>query len=182
MNSLNAVILIVVTYLTVFVSASFEFAALTGTRIDLLPPLIVYCGLSFGPGMLALEAVLAGLWFDTLSANPLGISILPLFLAGYVVQWNRELILRDQTYAQFVLGALASFAVPLLTLLMLLAAGRNPLFGWSSVWQWLVMALAGGVFAPVCFAVLDRLKLAFNYQPAIEPSFRADREIKRGRL
>ena len=39
---------------------------------------------------------------------------LPLFLAGLVIQRSRDLILRQQPFAQFVLGVSASAAVPLL--------------------------------------------------------------------
>ena len=45
---------------------------------------------------------LGGLWFDSLSANPLGVSVLPLFLVGLAIHLNRELILRDQAFAQVV--------------------------------------------------------------------------------
>ena len=50
--------------------------------------------------------------FDSLSANPLGVSVLPLFLVGFLIYRQRELILRDQPFAQFVLGLGASAAVP----------------------------------------------------------------------
>jgi hypothetical protein len=33
----------------------------------------------------ALLAVLGGMWFDTLSANPLGVSILPLAVIGFPI-------------------------------------------------------------------------------------------------
>ena len=49
-----------------------------GAQIDLLPALMVYAALNAGLPTVALLAVFGGLWFDTLSANPLGISILPL--------------------------------------------------------------------------------------------------------
>ena len=65
--------------------------------------------------------MLGGLWFDSLSANPLGVSVLPLFVVGLAIHVKRELIVRDQTFAQVVLGAAApALAVPLLTLLLLL--------------------------------------------------------------
>ena len=51
--------------------------------------------------------VSGGLWFDSLSANPLGITILPLLAIGFVIQLRRDLILRDQSFAQFVIGVAA---------------------------------------------------------------------------
>jgi len=64
--------------------------------------------------------------FDSLSANPLGISVLPLS-RRFAIDSRRELILRDQVFAQVVLGLLASAIVPTLTVLMLLSTGKSPL-------------------------------------------------------
>lgn len=125
--------------------------------------------------------VCGGLWLDSLSANPLGISVLPLFLVGLLIQRSRDLILRQEPFAQFVLGASASAAVPLLTLLLLVNTNVQPLIGWFSLWQWLVLSAVGGVATPVWFGFFDRLGQALNYRPVGETSFRADREIKRGK-
>src|SRR5208283_1757969 len=111
---------------------------LLGAQVDLLPALIVYAGLSADLVTVALLAFLGGLGFDALSANPLGVSVLPLFAIGLAIYANRELILRDQTFAQWSLGLAASAAAPPLTLVILLTTGHKPLLGWGSLWQWLV--------------------------------------------
>jgi hypothetical protein len=182
MSTLNMIILFAATYLAVFVSGYWNgFRAFFGTQFDLLPALMVYCGLTGNLTTLTAQAIWAGCLFDSLSANPLGITIVPLFLAGLVIHQQRELILREQPYAQFVLGTLASAAVPALTMLLLLAGGQEPLVGWGSLWQWVVLALAGGGFTPICFWFFDRLNRMLNYESVTETSFRSDREIKRGR-
>jgi cell shape-determining protein MreD len=182
MNSLNVIALVLAAYLAVYFQACQNVLPdLCGAQIDLLPPLMVYCALNTGLAVFTIVAILGGLWFDAFSANPLGITILPLFLIALVIHWNRELILRDQRYAQFILGCLASALVPLLTVLLLFGGGHKPLIGWGSLWQWLVMVLVGGAFSPVFFWLFDRLNRAFNYQRLPESSFRQDREIKRGR-
>jgi hypothetical protein len=43
---------------------------------------MIYASLSSGFATVALIAVLGGLWFDSLSANPLGVSVLPLLVIG----------------------------------------------------------------------------------------------------
>jgi hypothetical protein len=129
----------------------------------------------------ALLAVCGGLFFDSLSANPLGVSILPLFAVGLAVCWRRELILRDQPYAQFVLGLGASATAPLLTVLLLLTAGYSPLLGWGSLWQWLVMSLGGAIATPVFFALFGWSERVLGNRPTSETSFRSDREIRRGK-
>src|SRR5215212_985618 len=117
MSALNTIFILVVAFVAVFVETSFgTFRRLLNVQIDLLPGLIVYASLSAGMTTVSLVAVLGGLWFDSLSANPLGVSILPLFLIGFAVQQFSHLILREQTYAQLVLGSMASGLAPLFTL------------------------------------------------------------------
>ena len=75
----------------------------------------------------------------------------------------------------------ASAIAPVITVLALLTLEQSPLLGWGSLWQWLVMSIGGGVATPLFFFIFDRLNYALGYQPIIESSFRADREIRRGR-
>ena len=182
MNWLNSILVFSVVFLAVFLEASFDGVRnLLGAQIDLLPALMVYASLSLSlPTILSL-AVLGGLWFDSLSANPLGISVLPLLPPGFLIYARRDLILREQFYAQLVLGLLASGAAPVMTLLMLSCTRQVPALGWYSAWQWLVMTVGGGCFTPVCFRLFDGLNHALVYRPAVETSFRLDRQIKRGR-
>src|SRR5258707_756926 len=144
MSWLHTFLVLAAAFLAVFLQATFNGVRnLLGAQIDLLPSLVVYTALSGGLATLALVAVCSGLWFDSLSANPLGISVLPLFFVGFLIHRYRGLILRDQLYAQWVLGLSASAAAPVLTLLLLLNTETRPLIGWFSLWQWLVMAAAG---------------------------------------
>jgi cell shape-determining protein MreD len=181
-NHLNTFVILVVAYLAVFI-ASFPHGLRDwlGAQVDALPVLMVYCGLTTGLGTLTLTAVLGGLWFDSLSANPLGATVLPLFLTGLAVHHSRELILRDELFARFLVGATASACVPLLTVLLLYANGKQPLLGWPSLWQWSIMSVGGGILTPFCFWFFDRLNEVLAYKHPVEVSFRSDREIKRGR-
>jgi cell shape-determining protein MreD len=124
---------------------------------------------------------LGGLWFDSLSANPLGISILPLFAVGLGIFVIRELILRDQLFAQFVIGFIASAATPILTLILLLSTGHSPLLGWGSIWQIAVMSAGGALATPLFFVLFEWLHRALAHARITETSFRPDREIRRGR-
>ena len=182
MNWLNTIFILVAAFLAVFWEAAFNGVRhLLGGQIDLLPPLIVYASLTASLSTVSALAVLGGLWFDSLSANPLGVSVLPLFVIGLAIYINRELILRDQIFAQFVLGLGASAAVPILTLLLLLTAGHAPLFGWGTLWQLLVMSLGGAVATPIFFELFGWLHRVLGDHPATQSSFRPDREIRRGR-
>jgi hypothetical protein len=182
MTTFHTILILLAAFLAVFWEAAFPGTSRwLHAQVDLLPPLMVYAGLCTGLTTIALLAVCGGLFFDSLSANPLGISILPLFVVGLAVYWRRELILRDQPYAQFVLGLGASAAVPILTVLLLLTAGHRLLLGWGSLWQWLVMIAGGAAATPVIFVLFDWCQHALGYQPQTETSFRPDREIRRGR-
>ena len=183
MRSLNTLFILLAAFLAVFWEAAFPgVRQLVGAQIDLLPPLMVYASLHRGVASVSLLASLGGLWFDSLSANPLGVSVVPLFLVGLALQINREFILRDQTFAQIALGLAASAAVPALTVLALLTMGHNPLLGWGTLWQWLVMSLGGAVATPIFFVLFGWLDRTFIDGGATQQSsFRPDREIRRGR-
>jgi rod shape-determining protein MreD len=181
MKVLNTILILLTAYLVVFLEAALGVRHWLGAQVDLLPALMVYAALTSGLGAVSLLAVVGGLWFDSLSANPLGISVLPLFTAGFLVHFKRELILRRQVFAQFILGLTASALVPLGNLLLLFSAGQSPLFGWGTLWQWVVMTLGGGLLTPVCFRFFGAVHHALFYRPLTPMPFRHDREIQRGR-
>ncbi len=182
MNWLNTVLVLAMAFLAVFWEAAFQLVRhLLGAQIDLLPALVVYASLSAGFSTLCLLTVCGGLWYDSLSANPLGVSILPLFLVGLALYSQRELILKDQPFAQFVLGAVASTVTPALALILLLTTGHAPLLGWGTLWQLLVMGIGGAIATPVFFVIFEWLQKTLMHGHAVQTSFRPDREIRRGR-
>ncbi len=182
MTTLSNILILLTALLAVFgQSAVTGVHQLLGARVDLLPALMVYTALSSGPAMMITLAVVGGLFFDTLSANPLGTSVLPLLIVGFLVQLRRDLILREQIYAQFVLGLFASTVAPAMAILILLTLGQSPLLGWGSLWQWTVMSVGGAVATPIFFITFGWLNHALGYQRIIETSFRPDREIRRRR-
>jgi len=182
MNVFNTILILAAAFLAVFGEAVLGAPRnLLGAQIDLLPALMVYAALSSDMVTVSLLAVAGGLWFDSLSANPLGITIVPMMAAGFPICLRRDLILRGLPFAQLVLGAAASALVPALTLLFLLNSDRQPLIGWGTLWQLIVMAAGGAVATPFLFSLFGWCGQALGYKPRIETSFRPDREIQRGR-
>ena len=182
MNLFNTFLVLAAAFLVVFVETAVSAPRVwLGTQIDLLPALMVFAALSTNLATASLLAVAGGLWFDPLSANPLGVTILPLMAVGFPIAVRRDLILRGLPFAQLVLGAAASALVPALTLMLLLNSGRQPLIGWGSLWQWVVMTAGGAVATPFIFSLFGWCNHALGYQPRTETSFRPDREIQRGR-
>jgi hypothetical protein len=132
MNLFNTFLVLAAAFLVVFVETAVSAPRVwLGTQIDLLPALMVFAALSTNLATTSLLAVAGGLWFDSLSANPLGVTILPLMAVGFPIAVRRDLILRGLPFAQLVLGAAASALVPALTLMLLLNSGRQPLIGWG---------------------------------------------------
>ena len=169
-------------YFAIFAEARIEFIRnLTGAQIDVLPGLMVYAGISFRRSFAISSAIILGLLFDSLSANPLGASAFSLALLAFAVSYFRELLLSDRFFTHWILGLCASAVVPALTLAYLQLDGRSPLLGAGTFWQWALMTAGGGALTPLWFKVFDRLDLAFRYKEVPESVFRSDRQIARGR-
>jgi hypothetical protein len=182
MNALSTIFILAIAYVAVFLEAHVGFVRNSlGVQIDVLPALMVFAALTSDIITVIALAVIGGLLFDSLSLNPLGVSILPLFLIGVVIHRRRELLMRQHFFAQCMMGAVAGVLHPLLTLFLLMNGGNVPLVGWRSLWQLFVLAWAGGLATPLFFKVFARVQYALSYQPRAETPFRADRQIKRGR-
>ena len=180
MNVFNTILILAAAFLAVFAESAFSLPRqLFGAQVDLLPALMIYAALNTNVVTVSLLAALGGLWLDALSANPLGVSILPLFAVGFPVCLRRDLILRELPFAQVILGAVASAVVPALSILMLLTAGQEPMLGWGSLWQWLVMTAGGAAATPIVFEFFNWCQQTLGYQPQTETTFRPDREIRR---
>ena len=78
MTILNTILVLVAALVAVFIESAWDWPrSWLGAQIDLLPGLMVYVSLSAGLTAITLLAVVGGLGFDSLSANPLGVSVLP---------------------------------------------------------------------------------------------------------
>lgn len=183
MSVLHTVLVLATAYVAVFLQAALPgLRPLLGVQVDLLPALMVYAALQTDLSTVALLAVVGGLGFDSLSANPTGTTVLALLSLGLALHNRRGLILREQLFAQSVLGALAGVLVPVLGVLVLLSLGEEPLLGWGSLWQLLVLAGTGGVLTPLMFRGFGAAQRALAYRQVTTTSFRPDRDIRRGRF
>jgi rod shape-determining protein MreD len=166
----------------VFAQAAFNWPRrLLGVQVDLLPALMVFTSLRLGIGSILMLAFAGGLSMDALSLNPLGVSPLPLCVVGMLIHLKREQILKEERVAQVLLGMGASAAVALGTLALILSVGESPLLGMRFFWDLTVLTVGGGVAAPLIFTLMKLLENALTYQVHSQPSFRPDREIRRGR-
>lgn len=176
------ILLMACAYLAIFVEARFDLIRL-GLRcqLDLLPPLMVFASLKLGLPAVVILSVFGGLLLDSISANPLGVTTLSLFVVGWLIHANKGFLLRDERYAQFVLGMVAGVAVPLISLTLLANLIEGIIFSGGLIWSLLVNAIAGGILTPLLCKLLEKLERAFSYQHDPASTWRSDREIKRGR-
>ena len=182
MNVLNTILIFAVAFLAVFGEAALPgLRHLLGAQVDLLPVLMVYAALNANLPTVAALAILGGLWFDALSANPLGVTILPLFAVGFVDFFAARIDPARTVLCATVLGtdcqrrgAGADRAAP---------ADRRQSAA-ARLGFALAMARDDGRRRgrdAGDFRAVQLVNRAFGYQPRTETSFRPDREILRGR-
>ncbi len=172
MNRFHLIALPLVALLSLHVESLLAWPrALIGAQIATLPALIIFAAMRSNFPALLTVILLGALWRDALSADPLGLSLLPLTAVGVAVYSNRQIIVADQFYARFMVGAIAGAAVPLLMLLQLFTLGREPLAGWFFAWQLAVMSVGSGLLVPLYFRLFDWLEHTFVH-PAAAPDAR----------
>lgn len=182
MSAMPLLLLLAAAFAAVLAQSALDLTRwLCGAQLNLLPALMVYAALTCKlPALMAL-ALVAGLLFDSMSANPLGTMALALFLPAWLIHRQRALILRDLPFARLVLGLAATGATPIIAVLLLLSARHEVVLGWFSVGQWVVLTLIGGLLTPLLFELLEGARQALTYQRAPSTTFRSDREIRRRR-
>ncbi len=132
MNWVHPLSLVIATWLVAFGQSWFTgVRAVTHVQVDLMPALVVYAALHTGFPVTLGIAVLGGLGVDALSSGPFGLSVAPLAVLGAVLQWRRDVLLRDSPWAQAALGSVATVAVAGVTLVLLFVLWPL-LSGWSA--------------------------------------------------
>lgn len=183
MNRLETISILFTAWLAVAFEVCFDgLRHLVGFQISFLPPLMVYVALSNSLPGVVLLALAGGLAHDAFSANPIGVATIALAITGMLLHHNRDLVLRDQGYAQVAMGLLASALVPALTVLALMNTQHPVVLTWRLLGQWLGMAVGGAVCTPLVFRCFALLNHWFSYQPLPESRFRDTRQIKRTRI
>ena len=181
-NGVTLLVFLVTGYVVIFAQTRFTFFRdFFGAQPDLLPGMIVFAAMAFKVEVLMLCVVIFGCLFDATSSNALGTSIVSLGVIGLAASRNRELLLSDNFTTHWVLGLVASGVAPVIGYVVLNLSGMNPLVGAGSAWHWAIMTAGGGLFTPLWFKVFNRLDDALRFKEIPESTYRADRQIARGR-
>jgi hypothetical protein len=170
-------------YFLIFLQSHWQMPRLwLGFQPDLTPALMVFVGLTMGAGYVSSIALMSGLWLDSLSANPFGMSILPLFLVGWIVFCFRKKIMAVEFMAQIYLGILGGLLVFLLQLTLLMLFSFNPLIGWEMIFLAMLNAFFCGVAVPFFYLLHKWFKSLFSHSSHEPNKWRNNnRQIVRGK-
>lgn len=203
MNWVHPISLLIASVVAVFMECA--FTGLRGVLVaqpDFVSPLVVYAALNASLGTTAATAVLGGLASDALSAGPFGPGAIPLTVLGVLLHRRRDLLLRDSTWAQVLLGGTGAVAVSVTSLMLLcvlwpLVASSGtatpsfperreglmalPVLSMGVAWQIAIVGVVGAATTPLVFRLFRWVEATFHYQPIPRAPYRADREIQRRR-
>ena len=170
-------------YFLIFLQSHWQMPRLwLGFQPDLTPALMVFVGLTMGAGYVSSIALMSGLWLDSLSANPFGMSILPLFLVGWIVFCFRKKIMAVEFMAQIYLGILGGLIVFLLQLTLLILLSFNPLIGWEMIFLAMLNAFFCGLAVPFFYLLHKWFKSLFSHSSHEPNKWRNNnRQIVRGK-
>jgi len=150
-------------------------------QVDVLPVFAAYAALHGGLGAIIGVAMIGGAWLDVLSANPLGTSLLSLFLTALIIHRVHEVLLKGQLAAQFFVSLTAGGLGPVITYVVLWGMSMQPLAGWGTLWQIVVNAIICGVAGPFIFLILNQMDSWVSYEPVAQPWNRSVVEVKRSK-
>lgn len=120
-----------------------------GVKIDCIPCLVLYCALFASWKELFFVCTLAGLLFDSMSLNPLGVTVISLLLPGYLLYCNRKVLLYHSVWVQALLGGAIGIIPPLLTLLQLTGLPVSPLINLGVLFVFIVLGITNAFAAPI---------------------------------
>ena len=179
----NMLDLLLGVYFLIFLQSHWQVPRIwLGFQPDLTPALMVFVGLTMGAGYVSSIALMSGLWLDSLSANPFGMSIFPLFLVGWIVFCFRKKIMAVEFMAQIYLGILGGLLVFLLLLTVLILLSFYPLFGWGMFFFAMLYAVFCGLAVPFFYLLHKCFKSLFSHS-SYEPNNwgNNNRQIVRGK-
>lgn len=182
MNLSQIILLIACAYISVSAGVSFfsGLRAITGISIDLLPMIMTYIAMNYRVGVIALFSIIGGVMYDSLSANPLGITCFGLFSAGAVINYLKQFVVKTLYQSQSTFGFIACMVSPLISLVAMLSMGIKPLIDVEWLLKIIISAVICGLLTPLVFKFFQWIDHTFNYKPVVATSFRADREIEHG--
>jgi hypothetical protein len=129
--------------------------------VDLGTAMIAYVMISFGSAWAGVFALGQGIIVDLFSAGPLGLFPLLYLIVFLSIQWGGRFFDIHSSRGQMILVCIA-VSLKSSALFLLLGVFTPGVSGSSSIMVLLgASALATGLVSPVCFHVLNRLRMVF---------------------
>lgn len=118
-NKMTALILIVAVYFALVIQTTLPpLGLMGGTKYFLIPSILAYASLSCSFNTLIVVVLVGGLLHDGLTQNPLGMSVIPLFICGLTLQGMRKYFFRGRFITHMMMGVALGFAVALMQYLV----------------------------------------------------------------
>ncbi len=179
MKGFFTIAILIIALISCHLAASWSLPQkLIGFYINPLPVLIMVAAFRCPISTIGALAIFCSFTQDAISSAPVGTSILPLYALGLIVHVNNKNITLARTKSRFTLGAASGAFVSILSLLVLLVAGHEPLIGWFSIWQLLSEILASGFLGLVFFPLAEWIDKSVEEQPLVAPYDTSTRIIR----
>jgi len=149
---------------------------ISGVRIELLPPLILFIALTTNFPMTVGACLFASLLYDTYSPGRLGLSLLPYVIGGGVFSAIRPMLYRNSWLTRFVSGLTITMLILFGQWVAYRASGLADLPFWDVMKTITKLSIIGGFLAILYFIVIDLFARSLDLLPPQEG------EINYGRL
>ncbi|MCD8534689.1 MAG: hypothetical protein LR011_07850 [Verrucomicrobia bacterium] len=182
MNYFEVLTLLIIGYLLVCLQLTFDGFFLWMHGYIWFPCLLMaYSVVKQPSGTTYLLCFVMGYWIDSLSMNPLGLSILSFLGSSMLANKGYRNWAGDPYLSIFAPGLILGGAFPLFSLGIAFLIDLDPLTGWRVVVGILLSAVTIGFAAPVFLRLVDHIMNALQFKPAYRQEPYNIREISRSK-
>lgn len=180
-NAFEVTTLLIIGYLLVCIQAAFDGFVFWMQGYIWFPCLVVAYALVRQPPVVSgLLCIVIGFWIDSLSVNPLGLSILSMAAAALLAGKAWRNWAGDRFLSMFAPGFVLGFTFPVIGIMTARMIGESPLGGWRLFLSTMVSGLIIGVLTPPFYRLVDLAMGTLRFKTVYHQEPRDIREIHRG--
>ena len=170
MKSYFTLTVLLIALISIYVASAWNLPRhLLGAQLNPLPALMLVVALRSPISTIGMLSIFGSFAQSALSSNPLGLSLIPLYLFGFIVHMYSHSLSHHHSGSRLALGAAAGALIPIMSLGLLLLTNKEPLFGWFTLWQWAIGTLSSGLIALMFFPLIEWLDKSVEEQPLAAP-------------
>lgn len=140
---------------------------------------IIYSSTRKMPEISWIFCVITGLWIDSLSINPLGLSVLTLLGCNAISLRIRKALIGKTLLSDLSSGFLMGSLYPGLTVFLLILFGESPVIGWRFAISLVLSGVTIGFLTPYFKNLMDFILAQLEFKPVAGYRESEIREIKR---